>query len=146
MNSNDLERAKHYCAYQERCHSDVRSKLLDWNIYGDDLEEIIVALIGENYLNEERFAKAYVSGKFNINQWGKNKIRISLKAKHVSDYCIKKGLEVIMPADYEKTVRNLINKRSREKKTHSPFQLTQYLVSRGFEYDLVNKIIGNEGE
>lgn len=71
MNSNDLERAKKYCAYQERCHSEVRSRLLEWKIYGDDLEEIIVALIEENFLNEERFAKAYVSGKFNMNHWGK---------------------------------------------------------------------------
>lgn len=146
MNMNDLERAKNYCAYQERCHYEVRSKLLEWKIYGDDLEEIIVELIKENFLSEERFAKAYASGKFNINQWGRNKIKMALKAKHVSEYCIRKGLEVISPEDYEKTIRNILAKRSREKKTHSPFQLSQYLVSRGFEYGLVSKILGNESE
>jgi len=145
MNINDLERAKKYCAYQERCHSDVRSRLLEWKIYGDDLEEIIVALIEENFLNEERFAKAYVSGKFNMNHWGKNKISQALKAKHISDYCIRKGLEVIQDEDYIRTIKQILEKRSREKKTHSSFQLSQYLMSRGFEYNLVSKILEHEG-
>jgi len=144
MNSNDLERAKRYCAYQERCHSEVRSKLIEWKVYGDDLEEIIVALIEENFLNEERFAKAYVSGKFNINHWGRNKIKQGLKLKQISEYCIRKGLEVIREEEYLKTIKNLLEKRSREKKTHSSFQLSQYLQSRGFEYNIISKVMEHE--
>lgn len=144
MLSTDLERAKKYCAYQERCHSEVRGKLIEWKVYGDDLEEIIATLIGENFLNEERYAKAYVSGKFNINHWGRKKIIQGLKAKQVSDYCIRKGLETIREEDYLRVMAGLLEKRRREKKTHSGFQLAQYLLSRGFEYPEIQKIMADD--
>jgi len=144
MTSTDLERAKKYCAYRERCHTEVRSKLIEWKVYGDDLEEIIATLIEENFLNEERYAKAYVSDKFNINHWGRRKILQGLKIKQISDYCIRKGLESISEEDYLKVITRLLEKRRREKKTHSDFELAQYLISRGFEYSEIQKAIDHE--
>lgn len=135
----NLERARKYCAYQERCHSEVRSKLIEWKIFGEELEQIIATLISENFLNEERYARAFVSGKFNINHWGRQKITYALKQRQVSDYSIRKGLEVIDEEEYQQLIRRLLERRMKEKKTQSPYQLTQYLMSRGFEYNEIEK-------
>jgi len=105
-----LSKLQTYCAYQDRCHSEVRTKLLSYKIYGDDLEEIITELIKEKFLNEERFARSYARGKFRIKKWGKNKITQELKRKRVSEYCIKKGLSEIDHDEYLETAFKLIQK------------------------------------
>ena len=97
-----LNKLRHYCAYQERCHEEVRTKLLSLKVYGDGLEEIINQLISEDFLNEERFAKAYAGGKFRMKKWGRGKIIQGLKARKISDYCIKQGMSEIPEEDYQK--------------------------------------------
>jgi len=144
MVSANLERARKYCVYQERCHFEVRSKLLEWKIYGEELEENMADLITENFLNEERYAKAYVSGKFKINQWGRKKIVQGLKAKQISNYSIQKGMEGIDETDYDSMVGALIEKRKREKSGHTDAQIIQYMLSRGFEYEYIQKKLKHE--
>ena len=135
-----LQKMRKYCDYQERCHQDVRSKLLELQVYGSGLEETMSALIQEGYLNEERFAKAFVSGKFRIKRWGKNKIRQELKARHVSDYCIQSGLNQIDDEDYNRTIIYNIDKAisSGSKTKHD---ILQYTYRKGFEGDLVSEIL-----
>ncbi|MBP6234345.1 MAG: RecX family transcriptional regulator, partial [Chitinophagaceae bacterium] len=87
-----LQKLKHYCAYQERCHSEVKEKLYQLGVWKKEHDEIIASLIEENYLNEERFAVAYAGGHFRIKQWGRIKIKYELKQKQVSEYSIKKAL------------------------------------------------------
>ena len=106
-----LQKLKHYCAYQERCHNDVKEKLYKLGVWKKEHDEIIAALIEENYLNEERFAIAYAGGKFRINSWGRVKIKYALKQKQVSEYCIKKAMKQISEEDYMK----LLNKLAKEK-------------------------------
>lgn len=136
-----LKKLQRYCAYQDRCHSEVRSKLLDLGIYGDELEEIIVLLIGENFLNEERFARSYARGKFNIKKWGRNKIRRELKRRQINDYCIKKAMEEIAEEDYFKTLEALLMKKAAQMIDPFSFKhkqkLATYAITRGFEPDLV---------
>jgi len=137
-----LEAIKHYCAYQERCHSEVRNKLISLKCYGEDLEELIGVLIQENYLNEERFATAYAGGKFRINGWGKLKISQHLKAKQVSAYCIKKGLEHIDDTAYKnKLLQLLIKKEEQSMEIKEEWKrkkkVVQYLLQRGFEIELI---------
>ena len=74
-----------YCSYQERCHEEVRAKLISLKVYGNDLDNIITRLIEHNFLNEERFAKTYAGSKFRQMQWGKTKITYQLKFKKISD-------------------------------------------------------------
>jgi Uncharacterized protein conserved in bacteria len=106
-----LEKLKIYCNYRDRCHQEVRSKLLSMKIYGDMLEEVMATLIEEGYLNELRYAESYVRGKYRINKWGKNKIRQGLKLKGVSDYCIKKGLaQIDQEGDYVQTLEEVLSK------------------------------------
>ena len=96
-----LQKLKHYCAYQERCHSEVRDKLFSLGIWKRDQDAIIATLIEENYLNEERFALAYAGGKYRMKQWGRQRIRYELKQKQVSDYSIKKALKQIDEVNME---------------------------------------------
>ena len=106
-----LSKLQKYCAYQERCHQEVRSKLIELKIYGDDLEEIIAELISDNFLNEERFAIAYAGGKFRMKKWGKVRIRIELKKRKISDYCIKKAMQEIDEEGYMEGLYKVIEKK-----------------------------------
>ncbi len=140
-----LQKLKHYCAYQERCHSEVKEKLYNLGIWKKDHDEIMATLIEENYLNEERFAIAFAGGKFRIKQWGRIKIKYELKQKQVSEYCIKKALKQIEEEDYLKVLNKLVKEKYaslkseqylvREKKTMN------YLMGKGFETDLVSTIL-----
>src|SRR5215471_2801752 len=132
-----LQKLKHYCSYQERCHSEVRDKLYDLGVRRKEHDEIVASLIEEGYLNEERFAIAFASGKFRIKEWGRIKIKYELKQKDVSDYSIKKALRQINEADYLQVLKKIAEERFaslkgeqylvRKKKT------IDYLVQRGFE-------------
>jgi len=106
-----LQKLKHYCAYQERCHRDVKEKLYNLGVWKKEHDEIITSLIEENYLNEERFAIAFAGGKFRVKQWGRVKIKYELKQKQVSDYCIKKALNQIDDEEYLKVLKNLADKK-----------------------------------
>jgi regulatory protein len=133
-----------YCAYQERCHDEVRTKLLSHGIYGDFLEELMSQLIEQNYLNEERFALQYAGGKFRVKKWGKVKIRQALKAKGVSAYSIKEALAVIDDAAYEEAVTYWIEKRGGYHKDISyteTMELIRFLLSKGFESDIIDKVL-----
>lgn len=140
-----LQKMMHYCAYQERCHQEVRSKLITLEIYGDDLEEIIAELITENFLNEERFAKAYAGGKFRVKKWGKVRIRQELKKRKISDYCIKKAMQEIDEEGYEAGLYTLIEKKRKTEKEKNEFilkgKLAKYAISKGFESHLVWQVL-----
>src|SRR5437016_5568769 len=109
-----LSKAQLSCAYQERCQQEMRDKLYEWGLFSDAVESIIANLISDNYLNEERFAKAYAGGKFRIKKWGRIKIKIELKKRKISDYCIRKAMEEIEEVEYIKTLNALIAKKSKE--------------------------------
>lgn len=145
MNDVILNKLRHYCAYQERCHEEVRTKLLSLKIYGDGLEEIINQLIEEDFLNEERFAKAYAGGKFRMKKWGKAKIIQGLKARKISEYCIKKGLQEIPDNDYNKTLQTLVNAALKKYASANVFETKSktaaYLHGRGYESELIWEMI-----
>src|SRR5688572_5536586 len=94
-----------FCAYQERCDFEVRQKLFSWGLFQEDVDALISDLITHNFLNEQRFAEAYVSGKFRIKKWGRVKIRQQLKLRKISEYSIKKGMQVIDDEEYIKTAK-----------------------------------------
>lgn len=146
MDQSILEKLKHFCAYQERSQSDVRSKLLDMKIYGEDLELYIVALIEENFLNEERFAKAYAGGKFRMKQWGRVKITQGLKQHKISSYCISKGLAEIEEADYlsvfeREAEKKLISLQKERSIWNKKAKLRNFLLQRGFEDEYIYSFI-----
>ncbi|QHS56938.1 RecX family transcriptional regulator [Mucilaginibacter sp. 14171R-50] len=142
-----MAKAEHYCAYQERSQQEVRNKLYDWGLWPDAVENIITRLIEENYLNEERFAKAYTKGKFNQKGWGKIKIKQGLKFKNVSPVLIKKALLTIDASDYMDTLTRLMQKKAATLPERDPYKrrykLQQYALSRGFETDLATEVLKN---
>ena len=141
-----LQKAKQYCAYQERCHSEVKEKLYSFGMNKKEVDELLSELISENYLNEERFAILYAGGKFRIKQWGKVKIKYSLKQKQVSEYCIKKALAAIDERDYTKTLEKLFEQKLKTLKAEKNIfvkkrKLQDHLMQKGFETALINKLI-----
>ena len=150
--TDGLKKLQRYCAYQDRCHQEVRQKLLDLGIYGDDLEDIIADLIEDNFLNEERFARSYARGKFRMKQWGRSRIKRELKQRRISDYCIRKAMEEIEEAEYLKTLEALVLKKLENLKETEPYQqrrkIADYLIRRGYEvplaWDKVLKLVPDQ--
>lgn len=141
-----LQKAKYYCAYQERCHNEVKGKLYSFGMHKNEVDELLSELITENYLNEERFAILYAGGKFRINQWGRIKIKYSLKQKQISEYCIKKALAAIDENDYNKTLTKLFEQKLKILKAEKNIfnkkrKLQDYLIQKGFEGALISKLI-----
>ena len=138
-------KAADFCAYQERSQQQVRDKLYTYGLHYDEVEEVLTNLIVEDFINEERFAKAYVGGKFRMKGWGRRKIMQGLKQHKVSEYCIKKGMQVIEPEDYYNTLLKHADKKFESLKTESEYiikgKLTQHLVGKGFEMELIRDAI-----
>ncbi|WP_282053697.1 regulatory protein RecX [Maribacter luteus] len=139
--SEATKKLERYCAYQERCHKDVTSKLKEMRMIPEAIDQIITHLIQENYLNEERFAQSFARGKFNIKKWGRNRIVNELKQRHISSYNIKSALAEIDDALYLETLDNLAKKRLnsiRETDIQKRRRkLADYLLYRGWESHLV---------
>ncbi len=135
-----MVKLRKYCDYQERCHQEVRNKLLELGVYGMDLEEVITQLIQEGHLNEERYAKSFVRGKFRIKRWGRIKLLHELKKKNISRYCIQSGLEEIDEDDYQQAIIYNIEK-ARSAGHISDFDIIQYTSRKGFETDLVKSVL-----
>lgn len=133
-----LKKLQHYCAYQDRCHSEVRTKLISIKVYGDELERIMTDLIEEDFLNEERFAQSYVRGKFRIKKWGRYKILKGLKFKRISAYCIKKGMQEIDEEEYCQTLEQLLIKRLDNDATFEEVgKAAKFAITKGYESPLV---------
>jgi regulatory protein len=141
-----LQKARHFCAYQERCHSEVKEKLYSFGLWKKDVEEAISLLIEEDYLNEERFAIQFAGGRFRMKQWGRVKIRYELKQRQVGEYCIKKALAAIDEADYHKTLSKLAAQKWDSLKGETkPFirrgKTQDYLLQKGYEPYLIGQVI-----
>lgn len=134
-------RAEAYCAYQERSQQEVRDKLYNWGLHIEDVEQIISDLISTNFLNEERFAKAFTLGKFRIKGWGKIKIQQHLKFKRVSAPLIKIALQQIDLDDYEQKLTDLIQRKAGDNLSQLSLteraKLIRYLQSKGYENSLI---------
>jgi regulatory protein len=140
-----LIKIRDWCAYQERCQQETRSKLYEYGLPADAVENIIAQLISDNFLNEERFAKAFAGGKFRIKKWGKTKIKVVLRAKQISEYCIKKAMEEIEEPDYNTTLKKLLEEKkktiiepNRVKKLH---KLLRYAASKGYEHERIMEVL-----
>lgn len=144
-----IQKLRQYCAYQERSHSEVKQKLWDLGVWRSEHDEIISSLIEDDYLNEERFAKAFAGGKFRMKDWGRKKIYYGLKEKGVGEYIIKLAMKEIDEEAYQKTLQQLAEKKYnslkgeqylvRKKKT------ADYLLQKGYEPQLVTGLVNSFG-
>lgn len=140
-----LQKLRQYCTYQERSHYEVQQKLWDLGIRRVEQGEIISTLIEEDYLNEERFAKAFAGGKFRMKDWGRRKIYQALKEKQVSEYSIKKAMKEIDDEEYKKVLYELAEKKQASLKGEQDIvrkkKTIDYLLQKGYEADLVMKVV-----
>ncbi len=140
-----FEKLTTFCAYQERCPWEVRRKLYEKDIKDEPAEKIIAELIAAEFVNEERYARSFARGKFRLKKWGRNRIRMELKMREISEDLIRKGLSEIDPEEYYDTLLTQTEKKwetTREPEAYKKkFKVTQYLMNKGFEMDLVKEAI-----
>lgn len=134
-----------YCAYQERSHQEVRNKLFSFGLYSSEVDQLLTDLITDGFLNEERYAKAFVGGKFRMKKWGRIKIVNALEAQGLSKNCIRIGLKEIDSNDYITVLESILQKKAAEIEAENVFvkrdKLSKYAIQKGYEPDLVWKIL-----
>ncbi|MFK8060690.1 MAG: regulatory protein RecX [Polaribacter sp.] len=135
-----------YCVYQDRCHKEVEQKMRDYNLIPEAKELILLSLMKDNFLNEERFSKSFARGKFRIKNWGKQRIVRELKFKDISAYNIKTALKEIDEKEYITTIYRITENRNEVISEPNIYKrkkkLTDFLMRKGFEYDLIYKVVG----
>jgi regulatory protein len=147
MNNGDFTikevetKLQYYCSYQDRCHKEVHEKLRAFNIIPDGVNQIISNLISENFLNETRFSKSFVRGKFKIKNWGKFRIINELKMRNISTYNMNQGLKEIDEIEYQNKFEEIFNKKLSSLKGLDPIvkkkKILSYLLYRGWESSLI---------
>ena len=135
------QKLEHYCAYQDRCHEEVVQKLRTMKMDADEIDSIVVQLITDNFLNEERFASSYARGKHRIKHWGKIRIINELKFKKINQTLINIALKEITDEEYSATFHTLAERNwesIRESNTlKKKKKFCDYLLRKGFESNLV---------
>ena len=136
-----LQKLEHFCAYQERCHEEVVSKLYSLKMTADEIDVIIVQLIEGNFLNESRFACSFARGKHRMKHWGKIRITNELKARHISSTNITLALKEISAEEYFETFENLAercwNNLTESNVLKKRKKFCDYMFRRGYESNLI---------
>jgi|TARA_B110001469_G_scaffold118492_1_gene125285 regulatory protein len=134
-----------YCVYQDRCHKEVEQKMRDYNLIPEARELILLGLMKDNFLNEERFSKSYARGKFRIKSWGKQRIVRELKFRDISAYNIKTALKEIDPQEYIATIYRITENRNEVLTEANHYKrkqkLIDFLMRKGFENELIFKTV-----
>lgn len=146
MDRDVFLKACNFCVYQERTQDEVRQRLKEWSVYGEEAELIISELIQENFVNEERFSKVFAGSKFRVKKWGRIKIRLELKKRRLTEYCIKKGMAEIDEEEYYLVLQALLHKKLHSLRTESnPFiknqKAAKYAIQKGYESGLIWEIL-----
>jgi regulatory protein len=144
-----LIKAEGLCARQEKCESEIKSKLLDWGLNTEETNEILELLITRSFIDNHRYAKAFVREKSTIGKWGKIKIEFALKQKHIQPCFIKTALEEINETNYDTLLEKELSAKLKSIKSKNVYEIKSKLIrfgiSRGYEngkvFDKVNKII-----
>ncbi|SHI32086.1 regulatory protein [Hymenobacter daecheongensis DSM 21074] len=148
--SEALPKIAAFCAYQERNQKEVESKLREYGLNEDEAGEIIIRLSREKLLDEERYAQAFVRGKYRIKKWGRRRIMQELKQKGISDYCIKVGMKEIDGDEYFQNLVDVLEKRNRVEKERNQRlrrqKLTLFMTVKGYENDLIRMALDDLGK
>jgi len=138
---NAKKKLEHYCAYQERCHDEVILKLRSMSLNSVEIDEVVVHLIENNFLNEERFACSFARGKFRIKKWGKIRIVNELKFRTISQYNINQALKEIDEGEYLSTFHSLSeltwNTITEKNKLKKRKKFCDYLLRKGWESNMI---------
>ncbi|QXP72296.1 RecX family transcriptional regulator [Polaribacter sp. R2A056_3_33] len=136
---------ENYCVYQDRCHKEVEQKMHEYKLIPEAREMILLSLMKDNFLNEERFAKSFARGKFKIKSWGKQRIVRELKFRDISAYNIKTALKEIDEKEYVQTIYRITENRNEVISESDIYKRKQkligFLMRKGFESELIYKVV-----
>lgn len=143
-----------YCSKAERAESDVRKKLLCWELEEESCERIIARLKKENFLNEERYCRSFIKDKIQFNKWGKVKIAFELKKKRIPEFIINSCFEEIESSDFESPLMRILETKSKSVKASTDYEkwskLVRFGIGRGYSFDQIkkclSKILNTDGE
>ena len=156
-----LERARRWCAAEERCESGVREKLAAWGTGRADADDIIASLVEEGYLDDVRYARDYCESKVLHQHWGRQKVCYQLRLKRLSREAIEEGMAAVDEERYMEMLREVAEKKweaesgkrsvgsgesgveSREWVTDVKRKVMAFLASRGFTMSEINETITN---
>ena len=142
---NALARAAALCSRSEHAEYDIRRKLNEWGITFASANDIIYRLISEKYIDEQRYATAFVRDKYRFDGWGRMKIVFALKSKHISDDAIENALTEIDEEEYaqalEKALRSKLRSLSGKSDLQKKASLVRFAASRGYEASLTYRIM-----
>ncbi|RTQ53567.1 RecX family transcriptional regulator [Hymenobacter gummosus] len=149
-----LQKIAAYCAYQERSSKEVEDKLRSYGLDEDEAGEIMIRLVREKLLDDERYARSFARGKHRLKKWGRRRIRLELKQRGLSDYCIKAGLGEIDGDEYYQNLKELLEKKNALEKEPHPYKrrqkLTAYATQKGYEgefiQDALREVLGQDDE
>jgi regulatory protein len=133
-----------FCAYQDRCHFEVDKKLKSMGVDREDVDALLAYLVEHKFLDEQRFADSFVSGKVNIKKWGRTKIKYHLNQKRISSACIQSALNKIDDEIYFDNLKVLAKIKFKEKKGSTyerKMKTMRFLYQRGYESDEINSIL-----
>lgn len=136
-----LSKLEYYCSYQERCYKEIEEKLFSLRATNSEKESILIHLIENNYINEERFAKSFTRGKHNYKYWGRNRIKNELKFRNISSKIIEIALKEINNESYIETFHDIAEKNwesiKERKGPKKNKKFVDFLLRKGFENDLI---------
>jgi len=142
-----LNKIFRYCAYQERSHNEVKTKLFEYGLSSAEVDAIISHLITEGFLNEERYAKAFAGGKFRIMKWGRLKIQRELESSGVSPRNVARGLAEITTSEYSQTLLGLVKKKTNKVEDDNIYKkknkVARFVIGKGYEPELVWEIVND---
>lgn len=142
---NALTKAAGLCSMGERCSSDIRNKLREWEVSDEEIRMVLDRLIKEKFIDEDRYCRFFVRDKFRFNKWGKRKIEYELKRKSIPQELISKSLEIIDEEEYFDSIVSILVqklKQIKQKDKHKTrASLIRFAASRGFEADLIYKAV-----
>jgi len=145
-----LKKAMKLCAGREFCSSEIESRLEKWGIEPGEREKILKVLKKDKFIDDVRYSIAYARDKFRQNRWGKVRIAMMLKSKGIDEETIDHAVSSIDDEEYVNTLRKLVEAHKKSVKAKSSYELrgklTRFALSRGFEPDLVYRILGGEEE
>ncbi len=133
-----------WCAYQERAQSEVEKKLREYGLDTEDTYALISDLITNNFLNEQRFASAFTSGKVRIKRWGRKKIYNQLLQKHVAKIIIQEAFNEIDLDIYQENLTYLAQRKFTETKGtlfERKVKTARFLAGKGYEFDLIQDVL-----
>ena len=148
-----LEKIRNFCSYRERSESEVLLKLRSLKMPAAKTRNAIILLREEGFINDERYARALVRGKWRVNRWGRIKITFELRAKKIPEKLIISAMDEIDPDEYRLVLRDLIDKKAKAFRIHKKAEINSgetlnlreklfnFALGKGYEYDLVSEII-----